>query len=316
MPSYFILAQSDATAKALEQVLSLREKLPQDGENERDAFAGKLEGKCVYGGNELASAAGVLAAFRRISAVLEQHVSQTSSSDTRCQVIVLIDQIVLKGLNPVEGNGWNTLIAMLILAFPEVRFLFGVCRNDGDVQAKAVADCHSLDQLFAPQWEPLFDATGLRTWVRMRAREASGAPEFGNDLPGSASRVSYLPLRKQLAAAVDDELSYAYFHGYAAYRFGFRSHVITGFEQFAGLFGNKANGGRGAGCELILDDLFLNFPDREPPTNDALPLSDLRQRADHIQRFPRPSIGYSSPPDSGDLMMKRNGKATASICKS
>jgi len=282
MPASFILAQSDATAKALEQVLRLRADFSpnEKGEDESNAFGGKLEGKCVYDENEVASPSGVLAAFRRISAVLEQHVSPTSSTDTRCQVIVLIDHVAVRNLDPIKGNGWNKLVAMLILAFPEVRYFFGVCRDEADVHARAIAAGHSLDRLFAPKWEPLFDSTGLRTWVRMKAREVSGTPELVSDLPDGESRVSYLPLRKQIAAAVDDELSYAYFHGYAAYRFGFRSHVITGFEQFAGLFGNKGSGGQGANCDLILDDLFLNFPDREPPTNDALPLSDLRQRAD------------------------------------
>lgn len=283
MRSYFILAQSDATAQAIEQVLMLSEKVGKDGESHSSGFASRVKDVFVNDGNELDSPAGVVAAFRRISSVLEQSVVVLGTTATFSQTLVLVDEIHLERLNPIEGDGWNTLVAMLILAFPEVRFLFGVCHIGHTEQAKEVAHHHTLGGLFSTQWEALFDSTGLRTWVRANAREIAGTPTAGEEA-AAESLVPYLPVRPRVAAAVDDESSYAYFHGYTAYRFGFRSYVITGFDEFAGLFGKESDGCQPPNCDLVLDDLFLNFPDREPLKNDALPLSDLRQR---VGQYPR-----------------------------
>ena len=95
--------------------------------------------------------------------------------------------------------------------------------------------------------------------------------------------------RDKLAAAIEEEKSYAWFHGYAAYRFGYRADVITTWALMKDRFGGETGGSpcENSGTEssaesipkhipnkpephpeqhgywLLLEDMSLNFPDKE-----------------------------------------------------
>lgn len=185
-------------------------------------------------------------------------------------------------LNPLLSKGAQSLIAMLILAFPEVAWLFGTiegyqddaaagldgaeksARKAGNVALDQFRRAHGLWRLFAPQQPALFDGAGLRDWVRERIRDHR---ETGRD-------TAYLTKRSTLALGVDEETDYAYLHAYSAYRFGFRAFPVASRAEASLLLGAKRRRRfPPAKLEIIFEDIFLSFPDGEQG------LSRLRERA-------------------------------------
>ena len=117
---------------------------------------------------------------------------------------------------------------------------------------------HSLPSLLTqPRRDPLFDPTGLREWVRLLAKNK-----------GEIKCIN-LPDRKHTAAAMDEEKTYAYFHGYTAYRFGYRSDVVTSWSLAKLLFGPEKSDGHTVvphDYTLLIEDKSLNFADRKGHT--------------------------------------------------
>jgi len=230
----------------------------------------------------LDSSAALLRTFRRLSDYLERGTTDRGSDFSNRKTIVLVDQIDFSQLNPIEGPNWETLIAMLILAFPEVQWVFGLCSFSAGngKQSQDLIASHGIQSLFSTEYEPLFDPTGLRNWVRTQANSERPITETDRR---DKSPAPYIPFRKCVAAAIDDEQSYAYFHAYTAYRFGFRSHVVTTDVLFESLFSaNDVPANLRPQFNLVFDDLFLNFPDRE--FSPQVGLSHLRHRG---TRYPR-----------------------------
>src|SRR5207249_4962268 len=111
--------------------------------------------------------------------------------------------------------------------------------------------------LTSPRCDPLFDPTGLRSWVRRMTND--GLKKAGVDLR--------LHFREKAAAAIDEEKAYAYFNSYTAYRFGFLAHVVISYEIFTRLFHkNSPLQFSSPGCtwQLLFEDVYLHFPDRPP----------------------------------------------------
>lgn len=152
---------------------------------------------------------------------------------------------------------------MLILAFPDARWMFGTIRGyaDADQELRKQLDqlrlAHGIGNLFHPDQYPLFDGTGLRDWVRSLA-----AGEHG----GGAS---YLPRRKQteVAFALDDESRYSYLNAYTAYRFGFRAMAINSAPLANHLLGEDdsvPNRQSSPTPYLIFEDIYVNFAGGTP----------------------------------------------------
>lgn len=215
--------------------------------------------------------------FDRISACMEK----TDSAEQDNRTIILADSIDLNELNPVrEGPHWNTLLAQLILSFPDVIWKFGVIRfqaSEADARfgtreetSKAVQHIrnnHSLlSRVGSAYREPLFDPSGLREWIRLNAN--AKLRELGH--------TEYIKQRPRKAAAIDEEFNYAYFHGFVGYKAGFRTDVVSSWNLMSELFNTskagdtetKENGERdevAAGHDycLLLEDMSLNFADKE-----------------------------------------------------
>ena len=156
----------------------------------------------------------------------------------------------LASLDPArEGSPREMLLSWLVLCFPEVRWSFWgeaakgnetalewhlteVGRVDADTKISLVS--------------PLFDPSGLRAAIRL----ATGV-EYAQ------GRGDALPIRKRIAASIDEEESYAYLLGYLGYRLGYRTWAITQWEAMRRLLEIEKGG-----PELVFEDLYLNFPDR------------------------------------------------------
>lgn len=205
----------------------------------------------------------------KISLVIEE---KTSLSDS---IVVLVDHVDPAQLNPLESN-WSALIAMLILAFPDLDWYFGTIRSSSNENGFPYNSC-GLTALLEPEKDSLFDYNGLRHWIRSRIADTK---EDGKPL------ASHLPRRGKLAIAIDDERAYAYLHAYAAYRFGFRALPVTGERIADQWLSEKSDYEKPF---LTLEDLFLNFPDRR---DNSESLSDLDDRDNRWKALKSEEIGF------------------------
>lgn len=282
MTHLLILAQNSSTAEALQAIAGMH----PCGAAEKDIPSYVANARDWQDPSDL---------FREISAWLQRQLEGRCQSVDMC--IVLTDEVRPHFLNPIEARGWDTAIAMLILAFPEIRWIFGFSRGGHDKRLeprwRQVQHWHGLPAfLSGVHPSPLFDGSGLRDWVRNNTRSTDGArPEF-------------IPLRPHWAAAIDDEVTYAFLNAYNCYRFGFRAWAVTSDHLFQTLFG--AASPIETPASLTIEDLYLGFPDKE----EGRSLSDLRERQrllprlDQVQRrcFVTSSHGTRGVPtiDGGD----------------
>jgi len=218
-------------------------------------------------------------------------------SDRVARFAVLVDRADLTrekfGLL-ADDPCWEQLVAILIMAFPDVSFYFAVPyfaapSNSGEAEAelpagapetpadtietiapetpadtietieleklRKIISAHSIAALLSADWSTgLFDQSGLRNFLRNRKVD-------DKDL-----RFEF-PSRKDAAAAIDDELDYAIFHALAAYRFGYRGAVINSRRVLAKHFTAPANFDRASdgphGFTLLFEDMSLNFFDKK-----------------------------------------------------
>jgi len=168
-------------------------------------------------------------------------------------LIVLVSHVRPHCLNPLVDSGWESVLAMLILAFPEVRWLFGTIQGYADAakigELDSFRSAHGIGNLFGPDQTPLFDETGLRDWVRQRAADKDS--ETKRD-------AKYLARRTKVAIALDEETPYAHLHAYTAYRFGFRATAVNTAALADQFLGDPR---KNDDLSLVFEDIYVNFAD-------------------------------------------------------
>lgn len=268
MPRYLVLAQSPVTAAAL------------------DAWRTVLGGRALFG-TELTpepivfetaactSERGV-AAYHTLVERLEISAGLVDGAQFPGEVVVLVDSIHPRELSAVsEAGSWDHLIALLILTFPEIFWVFGVIQGGkGDLKIGEESfphEDHNLSSLFArPRRHPLLDPSALREWVKARTNEklkGLARKATGDETTEEEHGGAHLPRRASLCAAIDEEVEFAYMHGYAAWRYGFRSDLVTSWNLMEFLFGPEAQKRGVHGYALILEDMRLQFPDKPAETH-------------------------------------------------
>lgn len=302
MPRYLILAQSEVTAGALGAWLELIGEAPlklKDRDEDEDS-------RCIVwneptvGGEEK----GVLA-YEDLVRRIEIAAGAENGAIPLNEVVVLVDAIRPGDLNPLqEGCSWDGIVAMLILTFPEIRWVFGVAPPPvpiPDEKEKFPSTDHSLSSLLThPRRDPLLDPTGLREWVRDKARDPD---------------CDYLPKREHTAAAMDEEKAYAYFHGYTAYRFGYRSDVVSSWALAKRLFrpsGEAASPDRSPtphGYRLLIEDMSLNFADRNARTHLLRLESDPGTKQGRAYHLPKLDSNAEESPQIRLLVTTGQGSA-------
>jgi hypothetical protein len=174
-----------------------------------------------------------------------------------------------------------TLAAMLVLTFPEVRWIFRGERAKNpspNAQRDPLADhtfCTANLRAVVTSGSdvvPLFDPSGLRNHIRSCIKKSLETRELAQALS----------LRDKYCAAIDDEGPYAFLHAYVAYKLGLGVHVVTTEAMMAALFGEPtalghANAAVRPKIEMSFEDIFLNFSDR---SSDEPHLSRLKERDD------------------------------------
>lgn len=247
MPYYLILCQSAATAQALE------------------AWRELLGGEQLYGSPQmpspivfdpsLCSREGGAIAYQTLVQRIEAAASLNCEVAGPSEVVVMVDSVRPVNMSAIAENGtWNHLIALLILTFPDIHWVFGVAEHGGQ---DPPAEDHNLSSLLTKaRREPLLDPTGLREWVKNRTNNAlkegskDKQPEFT------------FPERRRRAASIDEEVEFAFMHGYTAFRYGFRTDLVTSWSLMQNLFGEELFRFGGHGYSLIFEDMRLNFYDK------------------------------------------------------
>jgi hypothetical protein len=167
----------------------------------------------------------------------------------------------LTKLNPLsETDGtWPVIVSMLILAFPEIQWIFYDAANSNLELSLLFRQTHfclpdlkSALDIREEGLVPLFDPTGLRQIIRSELK----GPTVDDNTP-----LAHIPVRHKVAASIDDEKPFAYFNAHAAYRFGYRSHVVTSFKMMERLFRPLGNAEH---ITLVFEDLSLSFADKPP----------------------------------------------------
>jgi len=196
--------------------------------------------------------------FRKLAGWLEGRTGQSSGDSALFNAVALIDVPSLTSLDefdPIDrSKGWQAVVAMLLLSFPEVHWVIVSPFTPADPllrkahfprAASFLDDFEAILKLHEDGFSPLFDPTCLRNKIRRHLALRTDA--------------SYIPLRLHCAAAIDEEENYSYFNAYTAYRFGFRCHVMTSYGMMEEMLtGDDANN-----IELTFEDIYLNFPDRK-----------------------------------------------------
>lgn len=245
MSRYLILSQSDVTARALKVWRELLGGSKAHGPEQMPA-------PIIFDPTSSPQEGGA-GAYRTLVQRVEHAAGCSRGYSVLADTVVLVDIVHPGRLSAIsDRSDWDHLIAMLVLTFPEFRWVFGVIQEAGDFP---VADHCLLSLLIKPARPALLDPTGLRQWVRARTNE---------DLRRTTDQEStQLPCRGMRAASIDEEPEYAFLHAYAAYRYGFLSDVVTSWSLMEHLFADeRQKAGVGHGFSLIFEDMRLNFPDK------------------------------------------------------
>lgn len=233
-------------------------------------------------------AAWIAETFNEIAGWIEEKATQAGGPKALRDFAVYIsaadpDIMSLDDFQPLESGsgGRMSLIWMLVLAFPEVHWVFFSPYSPpttelftSETTRKRFISAHiytedGKNQLWDLQkagYTSLFDPGGIRELMRKNLRSS----EINKEKP-----YKDLPQRSLEAIALDEEPEYAFFTAYLAYRFGFRSWSLSSMEMMKWRLKESD-----PDClALSLEDVFLSFPDR----SYEMRLSDLELR---YQEFP------------------------------
>jgi hypothetical protein len=228
----------------------------------------------------------IVTAFRQIADIIENAGNRESQPQKLRDAMAIIDLCdenlhECKAINPISNLvGWSAVVAMLVLAFPEIHWVFitpyrpikSILFSKAHLLGASNTLCQIL-RFHDEGFTSLFDPTNMQNTIRHRIREATD--DEGRKV------AEYVPIRESIAAAIDEEEPYADFNAYAAYRFGFRTHVVTSCSMMERLFKSREDNSSDQeqarneeSCQLIFEDIYLNFPDKAA----NVPMSDITQR--------------------------------------
>ena len=167
------------------------------------------------------------------------------------------------------------LFSWLILAFPEVRFVFYAESDaDGKQQPFDISkrlhfmtfDESPINYFEKTDFPVLFDPSGIRDTIRSYINPPR--PRH----PG-------IWRRNKIAVVIEDEMDFSHFYGYTAYRFGCKTWMIHNMRQANSLLKSEDHG---ISFAISLEDLRLGFSDKDNNTHlstidersTKLPISD------------------------------------------
>ena len=141
-------------------------------------------------------------------------------------------------VDPVTNNDFGSIVAGLMLIFPEIRWYFL-----GIEGLPSIFDEGESDKKQRYLFSPLFDADGVRSELIEKAL-------------GTYSQTEPKPS----CVVVEDELNFCFYHSYVAYRTGYRVLPVSSFAAFKDVINWFP------GCSsptVLIEDMRLAFFDKE-----------------------------------------------------
>lgn len=218
--------------------------------------------------------------FASISGWLNRRIYENDLSSAIGIVEIYDEKLLdLSRLNPIHTRQtWAAVTAMLILAFPEIHWLFITphplkrqAENSSESQhfnyfhrvkfplGETRLNLKDILKICGVNFSSLFDPFGFRNLIRESVCQTD-----------TDKKVDYIPRRKEFVVSIDEEEDYACFVSYIAYRFGYNAMQVNSFLALT-----KLNDISPEIFDIAFEDMFLNFPDR-PLHFDTL--SDLQRR--------------------------------------
>lgn len=228
-----------------------------------------------------------LRAFNSIADDVERQLRENPAFSRRRIVVLESDgdglDIEGDGLKATNYTKWSNLAALLVVCFPELHWLFLLGPAEASRLAAAGFELHAatyttlpeqlrrLRQLRDAGFEPLFDPTGFRSFVKVRSyNELKWL--FRNE-----NGIVQCPRREKLAVVLDDETEVAGAVSYAFYKKGCRVLSITS----EGLLRECAS--RGGPLQeqpaYIAESYTIAFPDSDGSTFLDVPMTRGEQVA-------------------------------------
>ncbi len=150
------------------------------------------------------------------------------------------------------------LMGMLVSTFPEIRLLFYNPFASLSSCEKKISQFNEVYPSILTErlkeienFYFIFDPIGIRENVKESYLKTSKKINF----------INYLLPRDKFAVSMDEESSYAFLHGYLAYKLGYRCLIVT-TEAIMGLLSTENAKYKIPEVSLTFEDMFLNFPDK------------------------------------------------------
>ena len=145
-------------------------------------------------------------------------------------------------VDPVSNNDFGSIVAGLILIFPEIRWYFLDIEGLPSILEEPDKDESAKRQSYL--FSPLFDADGVRSELIEKAL-------------GTYSQTEPKPPD---CVVVEDELNFCFYHSYVAYRTGYRVLPVSSFAAFKNI--TKWFPGFSS-PNVLIEDMSLAFFDKE-----------------------------------------------------
>lgn len=180
-----------------------------------------------------------------------------------------------------KGFSLIPLMGMLVSTYPEIRWFF---YNPFSCLNEYSKDIKHFNEIYPSNLKEKLKETGNLFFVFDPLGIRENIKESFLKNPESKKLIAYMLPRDKLSASVDEESSYAFLHGYLAYKLGYRCLIITTQEMMKLLSSKDSKCDIGE-LSLIFEDMFLNFPDR---SND-IRLSNLSKRDAQYEKLEKVS---------------------------
>lgn len=195
-----------------------------------------------------------------------------------------VDNDISSSLNPIiDSNETGQTVSSLILAYPEVYWIIlgtpdNISSNSSDnesyLKEEHFVDTTNMEgvikllQCHQDGYRPLFDPSGLRTWIKNKVIKTE--QKEGEKVPGNT--IDILKKRNdQCSVAIDEELPYIFLNGYVAYRSGYRCYMITSQGEM-----DRLLKGESKSIKLSLEDLDIKLTDMKDTTSKHLRSPSVR----------------------------------------
>jgi hypothetical protein len=206
----------------------------------------------------------VAAEFERLAGAMEREADARGGPAVLRDAVGIVDlyDASCEGLSPGQASVLGqrspvvALASLLMLAFPEIHWI-PLCPFS---PSRTLVEEGPWPELLekttsrnAASFSALLDPLGLRERIR----------EWVRSDPEGEAHCQHVPRREALAAAIDEEAAYTAFNGYVAYKFGYRSLLISTEWLFRKTLGNDPDRAwNSLKPYLTFEDLYLGFPDR------------------------------------------------------